>query len=305
MRRADNTFDQLVQSVAPHSKLVRTWELRGGVSAQVTGLEIERPDGSTGSLVVRRHGDRDLEQNPHIAADEFRLLQITQSLGLPTPVPCYLDESGRILPAPYLVVEYIEGDTDFSPSNLPNLLLQLATLLSRIHNADWSSVDLSFLPSQSARFEESIKRRPVTLDDSIHEGRIRDALESVRPLSHEKESVLLHGDFWPGNILWRDGQIVGVVDWEDAAIGDPLADLASSRLEILWAFGIDAMDSFTHHYEGMTGFDFGALPIWDLFAALRPAHKIAEWAPDGITEMRWREGHRLFVAQAFEKLSIQ
>ena len=26
--------------------------------------------------------------------------------------------------------------------------------------------------------------------------------------------VLLHGDFWPGNILWRDGRLVAVIDWE-------------------------------------------------------------------------------------------
>ena len=300
-----NKFEQLAQRTDPQSRLIRTWELKGGVSAQVTALEVERPDGQTKKMVARWHGDRDLEQNPYIAADEFRLLRITQNLGLPTPAPYYLDESGTISPTPYLVVEYIEGETEFSPSSLPDLLLQLATLLSRIHKVDWSNVDLSFLPSQSARFEESIGTRPAILDESLDEERIRDALESVGPLPQQNESVLLHGDFWPGNILWRNGQIVGVVDWEDAGTGDPLADLANSRLEILWAFGIDAMDSLTHQYEGMTEFDFAALPIWDLVAALRPAHKIAEWAHDDITEMKWRERHRLFITQAFQKLSVQ
>jgi aminoglycoside phosphotransferase (APT) family kinase protein len=35
---------------------------------------------------------------------------------------------------------------------------------------------------------------------------------------------LLHGDYWPDNTLWRDGRLVCVIDWEDAALGDPLAD---------------------------------------------------------------------------------
>ena len=69
-------------------------------------------------------------------------------------------------------------------------------------------------------------------------------LEEVWPLSQQNRSVLLHGDFWPGNILWRDGQIVGVIDWEDAAFGDPLADIANTRLELLWAFGVEAMRQF-------------------------------------------------------------
>jgi aminoglycoside phosphotransferase (APT) family kinase protein len=38
---------------------------------------------------------------------------------------------------------------------------------------------------------------------------------------------VLHGDYWPGNVLWRDGRLVGVIGWEEAAFGDPLADLAN------------------------------------------------------------------------------
>jgi hypothetical protein len=73
----------------------------------------------------------------------------------------------------------------------------------------------------------------------------------------------------------------------------------------LWAFGIDAMHSFTQHYQSMTSIDFTNLPVWDLFAALRPASKLNEWAADDIAEKRMRERHRLFITQAFEKLSVQ
>ncbi len=34
-------------------------------------------------------------------------------------------------------------------------------------------------------------------------------------------------------MLWKDGQLVAVIDWEDAPLGDPLADVANSRLESL------------------------------------------------------------------------
>lgn len=137
-------------------------------------------------------------------------------------------------------------------------------------------------------------------------------MEPVWPLSQTNEPVLLHGDHWPGNILWRDGRIAAVIDWEDAALGDPLDDVAISRLEILWAFGIEAMQDFTARYRAMTAVDFVNLPYWDLYAALRPASKIAEWAegwPEwgrtDITEATMREGHRRFIAQAVEKLSAR
>ena len=82
-------------------------------------------------------------------------------------------------------------------------------------------------------------------------------------------------------------------------MGDPLADVANSRLEILWAFGIDAMQSFTDHYRSMTTIDFDNLPYWDLCAALWPISQIAGWGLDEITEKTMRERHRWFVAQAF------
>src|SRR5438105_12784694 len=101
-------FERLVQRLEPGSRLVRAWALTGGVSAEVTALEIERPDGQSKKMIVRRHGPVDLAQNPRVAADEYRLLQILHAAGLATPAPYAVDESAEILPTPYLVVEYIE-----------------------------------------------------------------------------------------------------------------------------------------------------------------------------------------------------
>jgi aminoglycoside phosphotransferase (APT) family kinase protein len=286
-------FEKLVQQFEPESRLVRVWELEGGVSAQVTGLEIERPDGRSKKLVVRRHGTRDLQDNPNIAADEFRLLQITRASGLPTPTPLHLDQSCEIFSTPCIVLEYIEGVTVFAPSDLSEFIREMAAQLSTIHSVDCSNLALSFLPKQSIQTAKTVSVRPEILDESIGEGRIRDALESLWPWTQRNESALLHGDFWPGNILWKDGQLAAVIDWEDARTGDPVAELADSRLEILWAFGIDAMNDFTD------------LPYWDLYAALRPAFRISDWAKGDVEQETMRQGHRLFVGQAFENLRGQ
>ena len=303
--KEDTKFEQVVHKLDPQSKLLRTWELKGGVSARVTALETLRPDGHTQKMIVRQHGEVDLKHNPHVAADEFKLLQLLYSVGLATPAPYHLDQFGEIFSTPYLVIAYIEGKPEFAPSNLPDLIFQLATQLSRIHQVDGSKLDVSFLPQQANVYAQKLRARPAKVDESLDEGLIRDALEAVWPFPQRNTSVLLHGDFWPGNILWRDGQLVAVIDWEDAALGDPLADVANSRLEILWAFGLDAMQSFTHQYQSMTTIDFTHLPYWDLCAALRPVAQLAQWGLDDTTERTMRERHRWFITQAFEKLSIQ
>jgi len=302
-RKEDNLFALLVQRIDPQGKLLRTWELQGGVSAQVTAFEIEYAGGQTKKLLVRRHGAVDLAHNPQIAAAEFRLLQLLRSAGLAVPTPYYCDPSGEIFATPSLVIEYIEGSTEFAPADLSDLLLQLATQLARIHALDCSQWDLSFLPQQDKIYARTLSARPAKIDESLDEGHIRAVLEAAGPLSQHNPDRLLHGDFWPGNVLWRDGRLVAVIDWEDARLGDPLADLANSRLELLWASGIDAMYSFTDRYRSMTALDFTNLPYWDLYAALRPAFKIAEWAADAHAEKIMRERHRLFINQAFETLA--
>jgi aminoglycoside phosphotransferase (APT) family kinase protein len=298
-------IERVIRKIDPTNRLLRTWNVEGGVSAQVTGIEIEGPDGQTQKLVLRQHGDVDFAGNPNIAADEFRLLEILQAADVPVPQPYLLDTSGDISPRPYLVVAFVEGSTKFAPADVDDLVIQLAENLVGIHAVDGSTHDLSFLPSQDERYARKIAQRPARLDQSIGEGRIRDALEAVWPWPRRNPSVLLHGDYWPGNILWRDGRVAAIVDWEDAAIGDPLYDLANTRLELLWALGVDAMEGFTRRYLSTTSIDCANLPYWELCVALRPAFKIAEWAADDVEEARMRQRHQLLVDRAFEMLPTQ
>ena len=301
--KEDNKFEQVVHKMDPQSTLLRTWELKGGISAQITVLEIEQADGQTKKMIVRQHGKVDLKHNPQIAADEFKLLHLLHSVGLATPMPYHLDQSGEIFSNPYIVIEYIEGKTEFAPSNVSDHLLQFATHLSRIHQIDGSKLDVSFLPKVEKRYAETLRERPANVDEALDEGRIRDALEAGWPFPQRNTPALLHGDFWPGNVLWKDAQLVAIIDWEDAALGDPLADVANSRLEILWAFGVEAMQRFTQQYRFMATIDFTQLPYWDLCAALRSVAQIAQWGLDDITEKTMRDRHRWFVTQACEKLS--
>jgi aminoglycoside phosphotransferase (APT) family kinase protein len=314
LSRSDQKFDQLVRTIVPQGRLLRTWPLKGGISAEMTRIEIEYPDGRTRSMIVRRPADGAVGRNPHAARDEFELLRILRSVGLATPTPYHLDQSGTIFPTPYVVIEYIEGQPEFAPSNVADFTLQIATHLAGIHSVDCSKLDVSFLPKQENGCAETFKQ-PVNVDTSLDEGRIRAAMAPLWPLPRRNAPALLHGDFWPGNLLWRDDTLVAVIDWEDAKLGDPLIDFAISRLDILWIFGIEAQDSFTEHYKSMMAIDYTNLPYWDLCAALRLARlagaDLAGWAaffsPFGrhdITEHTIRAYYRSFVAQAFEKLAL-
>lgn len=300
-RRAINetqALAQFAQRIAPQSKVLRSWSPTGGVSAQVTAFEVAQPNGQTQTFLVRRHGGRDRQRNPQIATTEFRLLQLLQRAGVAAPAPYYLDQGGELFGLPCLVMEYMAGAPEFAPVDMAVFIHQTAVQLAHIHRIDAAAFDLAFLPAYGKGFGE----RPPVLDTSLAEREIRDRLEARWPLPQSNPTVLLHGDFWPGNLLWREGQLVAVIDWEDAAVGDPLVDVGNSRLELLWAFGIDTMQSFTEQYQRLTNLDWRNLPYWDLCAALRPAGKLHAWGLETAVEKAMREKHGWFVTQALAHL---
>lgn len=291
-------FEELVHRFDPHARLKSHHSLPGGYSAAVTVLEVEASDGAPRVLVHRLHGEVDLQQNPNVAADEFRVLQLTRDAGLATPAPVYLDAKDPLFPTPSLVLEYAEGRTDLKPRDPADYVVQMARELARIHRMDTAGQDLSFLLRLEEACADAIGKPGDTGNASADERRLLDLLAPFWPLPRNNAPVVLHGDYWPGNTLWRDGRLTAVIDWEDTRLGDPLFDVSNARFEILMLFGPDIMDAFTRHYESLNQVDFGCLPWWDVYTAYRVANKLDFLATADRDETLIRADHHWFVEQA-------
>ena len=165
-----------------------------------------------------------------------------------------------------------------------------------IHAIDVLKHELAFLP----QLGDSIAgRAPLP---NATQGRIHAALKSALPKVEFNAPALLHGDFWLGNLLWTGDQLEAIIDWEDAMIGDPLADLGKSRLEILWALGGEAMALYTEFYLALNpGLDASSLPFWDLWGASRLQH-YASFASDAGRVPQMRAQYESFVADALSWL---
>ncbi|MFC4424589.1 phosphotransferase [Deinococcus navajonensis] len=262
------------------AELLRAWPLAGGVSAQVTALEV-RQRGQTRRLVVRAYGARDLARCADLARREFELLGRLTLAGVPVPQP--------VLHAPgLLVTSFVEGVGGLDAPADP---LVLADVLAQIH-----AVPVTGLLSLPLSAPVPPRGMP---DERLSESRIRRALASWAPPAGPE--VLVHGDFWPGNTLWQGGRLSAVIDWEDAALGHPLADLGNARLEVCWAQGEAAMADLTRRYAMRTGQDLTGLPYWDLQAALRPCDRLDTWGLEADTLERMRTLHARFVTQAMER----
>ncbi len=296
--------DELLHAFRPDLRLLRIWPIAGAVSSQVAGIEAQGADGLRCTLVLRQYGAANVAAVPHIAVTEYRLLKLLSEAGLPVPRPYLADESGAIVPGSCLLMEHIDGDRVHRPDDLASFIRQLAAALAAVHDCGIARADVPFLADVRDCVTAELAADPYAPDHIGPETAIRAALHANWPPPLASKPVVLHGDYWPGNVLWRDGRLVGVIDWEEAAFGDPMADLANIRLEIAWHFGTAAMDILTGEYLGLRpAAGTATLPLWDLRTALRACEFPLETLPlpaGQITSMR--TAHREFAMTAMSRL---
>lgn len=280
-------IDAIVAKVEPTSKVVNTSEMAGGLSSWMTTIEIERPDRGRHRLVVRRGRRPDAERHTLPFGSEYELLRHLAAHGVPVPRPRLFDDSRSILPQAYVVLDFVDGATRFTTDDATGMAVHMADVLAAIHDLDATQAPISALPLQIDRMQgwviTDLERRAP--DSSLREHLIRRHLDLHWP-PPDTEGCLLHADYFPGNIVWQGDSIAAIIDWEAAAIGDPMADIATTRLDLRWAFGADVAAEFTDRYLTTTGRSTATLAVWELVVALRPAGVVSLWASDMVAHGR-------------------
>jgi aminoglycoside phosphotransferase (APT) family kinase protein len=98
-----------------------------------------------------------------------------------------------------------------------------------------------------------------------------------------------HGDFWPGNLLMRDGQVTGVIDWESSRPDGLLVrDLA--RFAIAYSLYLDRHTRRGRRVSGHAGLRAGE---WG--AGLEYAIKGIGWYPELVHQ---------FMADGLQRLGV-
>ncbi len=299
----------LLAEAVPAARLVWARPLTGGISATMTAVEFVLPDGASRRWVIRQVPDH----NPDFAlplSAEHRLLTVLHALGLPIAAPRHL-AAGAANDLGWYAVDLVEGAPRYSATDWASTVRVMAEQLAAIHRIDADLEDFRALPRRADFVGARLGRPPAQPDPSVREELVREVLGAHWPPSSPTQNCLLHGDFWPGNLLWQGTRIVAVIDWENACLGDPVADVAIARLDVLWTYGEQAMTAFTDDYLALNPVSVADLPRWDLVAALRPAGAISLWSADwprlgrpDITPATMRTAHRWYVDRALAALGV-
>jgi aminoglycoside phosphotransferase (APT) family kinase protein len=237
-------------------------------------------------------------------------LQLVEGTSVPAPRPLLLDEDGTILGAPGIVTGFVEGHHVIAPGGDHSWATRLAATLVDIHAVECDAARDQLLDANGEALyflrSGTVPNDMVGHPDGARVWHaVRDAAMSLVPVGPS----LVHIDYWPGNILWQDGEIAAVVDWEEAACGDPAIDVAYMRMDMFVPGFRDDADVFLAAYERIAGRRLENLALWELAASARampdPGDGMAELRQlgyDGATEDHVRRNLRDFIASAMDRL---
>lgn len=289
----EEKFQNIVNSFAKSAKLISWQVMKGGSSTDVFLLKIQQKNEIL-KYVLRTEGSKPAENSTKV---EFALLNSLYLQNIPVSRPIYLDTSCKIIDKPFMIMTYLDGDID-SPDNKDlNSISKMVEALKVIHG-----IDVSALPKLSLRIDP-LSNIETLLPSGAKWDDLKTFLLSLSSQRYKGKSVLLHGDFWSGNILWENNEIVGILDWEYAAFGDPLYDLAVTSLEMRYQYGERGMEQCKSFYSKSFELDNYRLSLWLIFIAASTHYHIKSWNLSEERKERIKHESLLTISEEFKKLS--
>jgi len=182
-------------------------------------------------VVVQAYTDRAAARVRLHAAEQ--LAEPLCAHGVPVPRVIAADLTA---PVPWAAFEalpgepgYVAADHDLSSDVFPGLAHDMGRLLRGFHALDPADFELPRLWTDSKALVREASGWLAALEPHFlasDAAATREVVEAVPLLLGDRPAAVCHGDFGPHNVLVLDGRISGLLDLEDARIGDPLLDVA-------------------------------------------------------------------------------
>jgi aminoglycoside phosphotransferase (APT) family kinase protein len=171
------------------------------------------------------------------AHHEFAMQQRLRRLDFPVPEPLLIHTNCELFGGPFLLMERIPGETLFHtmlarPSKLLSLPARMAALHLHLHRLSSES-----LVASAAGF---LDRTLDELGELIAAYELRGLQPGLDWLSGHgpkpgHETAIVHLDWHPLNLIRDDQDRLWALDWSEADMGDPHADVAMTLVLLRYA----------------------------------------------------------------------
>lgn len=275
-----------------------TWERLPGGHSNLTYL---LRDSAGREMVIRRPPQGDLLPKAHDMWREYRIIDGLWPTAVPVAEPIAFCDDRAICDTHFYVMGKVEGEALYNGEVVSAWLDEPARrragemfvdVLAALHSIDPADVGLAELGRPDGYVARQLKTWYGSWNASI------EYAQHDEPRVHELHALLssqipeqgpgriVHGDYGPHNSLFsRTGEVLAVLDWEIATLGDPLADFAYSLNA--WTepgdagvYGADpptALPGFpsraelTERYAAATGADLSQLAFYRSFNSFKTA----------------------------------
>ena len=139
------------------------------------------------------------------------------------PAGLAFDWSRQILPQPYFVYEWIEGEPLWDDPD-ESVYRAAGRALASLHQVRFDAFYADFFAIGNTP-QAWADRFRAALDKEVGEARSRLSPTLLQAVGHIAipttlpfPPCLIHNDFSPGNILVQDGRLAAVIDWDNAVV---------------------------------------------------------------------------------------
>jgi aminoglycoside phosphotransferase (APT) family kinase protein len=272
-------------------------QMRGGQS-NPTFLVVA---GDGAEYVLRKQPPGKLLPSAHAVDREFRVLSALAGTEVPVPRAIAYCADAAVIGTPFYLMERLRGRVFWDPA-LPELPREaragiydgMNAALASLHRADWRALGLADYGRPGNYFGRQIERwskqwaASKTRENPAID-RLAEWLPAHIPPSDQDldETAICHGDFRLDNMIFHpeEPRVIGILDWELATLGHPLADLGYNCIPYntsaeayrgllgrdLAALGIPDQDAYVERYRARTGRADGITPFHLAFALFRLA----------------------------------
>jgi aminoglycoside phosphotransferase (APT) family kinase protein len=159
-----------------------------------------------------------------------RIMAALHAEGIPVPAVLAMSEDPVVGARPFVLMEAVSAERieenlagGVNPIQIAQSAIEVLRRIQAVplEKTGIGSEDPMPAEGELARWAWLMERAPADL--TTRAPLLAEVLAARKPLL--KPPVLVHGDYHYGNMLFRDGRVMAVVDWEIAQIGQPLLDL--------------------------------------------------------------------------------
>jgi len=189
-----------------------------GESSRETPWRLDFKLANVGQTALLRYGKG-------CSRNEVLALQAVANLAIPAPKVLIWDEDGSALGTPLFVSEFVEGESLLAPMKegedwAIDLYIETACTVQAIRSEDLlEGVATKLEVGESAADVLAEAYKTFVDKDSLIETAYRKLVDMQPDLPDTQFS---NGDLWPDNLLVRDRELVGIIDWQHAGFSDPL-----------------------------------------------------------------------------------